>query len=246
LHHRWRVFLSDVDPAPGEQIELPREEAHHVRRVLRLRDGERLSVFDGAGREWWARLTHAGRDSGSVTIAEPIATPVECQFEVSLYQGWCEPARMEWVLQKGTELGLASIHPLTPPDSRRPPSAQRMRRWRRIAVEACKQSGRRRLPRIDPLDEPPPPPGAGTLALLLDPGAGVAPLAAQLPGSAPERVWLAVGGAEGWGASTVERLAGAGWIRTSLGPRVLRAETAGLVAATIVLHRFGDLGAVEP
>ena len=238
----WRVHLPDLALEPGGEFELPAEEAHHVRRVLRLRRDARLTVFDGVGREWRATLTQVADDGVRATIGDPIEDPVECEFEVSLFQGWCEPARMEWVLQKGTELGLSSIHPMRQPGSTRGPSDQRLRRWRRISIEACKQSGRRRLPRIEPLDAPPPPPDDGPLALLLEPGARGVSLQQRLLDPAPPRVWLASGAAEGWGEDTLARLSREGWVPVGLGPRILRAETAGLVAATIVLHRLGDLG----
>ena len=80
------------------------------------------------------------------------------------------------------------------------------------------------------------------MALVLDPGARVAPLETRLLAPGPPRVWLASGAAEGWGEDALARLSGEGWAPVGLGPRILRAETAGLVAATIVLHRLGDLG----
>lgn len=242
MAYRVRVYLPEPSPQGDGTVRLPDDEAHHVRRVLRLRPGDDLSLFDGAGGEWSATLTRVGPDGVWARRGDPVAGRVDCSVAVSLYQGWCEPARLEWLLQKGTELGLAAIHPVGSGSGGRPPSDRRRRRWRRIAVEAAKQCGRRSLPRIEPVGEPPGSPDTGILALLLHAGPRSTPLAERLADAAPRGVWIAVGPAGGWEADTVERLSAAGWLPCSLGPRTLRAETAGIAAATVVLHRLGDLG----
>jgi 16S rRNA (uracil1498-N3)-methyltransferase len=241
MSRRWRVHLDPAGLRPGARVDLPSVEAHHVQRVLRLRPGQRLSAFDGAGREWWATLIDVTDAAVTVEIDEEITAPVEAPIPVTLFQSWCEPVRMEWALQKGTELGLAALHPVCGRTSRGAASPNRLRRWRRIVAEACKQCGRRRLPRVEPL-ETFPDPDSGTLAILLDPSPGALPLGRLLEGVAPRPVWLAVGPAGGLSAETVGRLVAVGWRRGTLGPRILRAESAGLAAAAIVLHRWGDLG----
>jgi 16S rRNA (uracil1498-N3)-methyltransferase len=240
MGRRWRIHLDEAGIAPGRRLDLPRAEAHHVFRVLRLRAGQRVSLFDGAGGEWWATVTRSAAEGVSVEVGPPILEPVESPLELELFQGWCEPSRMEWVLQKGTEIGVAAMHPVAT-EPGRPLSAKRLQRWRRIVVEAAKQCGRRRLPAVDPVDHFPDPDGA-TLALLLDAGPGAEPLSRRLAGPAPARVWLAVGPAGGLSDEGKSGMSAAGWRRTGLGPRVLRAETAGLAAAAVVLHRWGDLG----
>ena len=241
----WRVYHPGLPGEHGAAFDLDVEEARHVHRVLRLKTGEPLAVFDGAGTEWRAVIVSSERDRVAVTLDAPITRPVEPSLVVGLYQGLCRPERMDWVVEKATEVGVAAVYPWK---SRRAGphtiTAQRLARWRRIAAEACKQCGRRRLPRIEPCEELPRQLPPDTLGLVLDPGSAAAPLARVCRGrAAPRQVWLAVGPESGLDAAELEARSGAGWIRTGLGPRVLRADTAGLVAASVLLHQWADLGA---
>jgi 16S rRNA (uracil1498-N3)-methyltransferase len=168
---------------------------------------------------------------------------VESPLSVRIFQGLCRPDRLEWVIQKGTELGVAAIYPLECERGERPPQGPpRADRWRRIALEACKQSGRRVLPDVSPAETLPA--AEDRCALLLDPGPDAVPLRTALPAGSPAGVDLAVGPEGGFTDAERDLACGNGWIPVSLGPRVLRTETAGLVAAAIVLHCLGDLGAV--
>jgi 16S rRNA (uracil1498-N3)-methyltransferase len=121
-----------------------------------------------------------------------------------------------------------------------PPSPSRLSRYERIVMEACKQCGRRVLPAmtLGALS----PPDAGVLAILLAHGEGVAPLRAVLAGPKAAEVWLAVGPEGGFSDDEIEAAVASGWRRASLGPRVLRTETAGAIASALVLHTWGDLG----
>jgi 16S rRNA (uracil1498-N3)-methyltransferase len=153
---------------------------------------------------------------------------------------------MEWVIEKATEVGLTSVHVWT---SRRATSYKitpnRLARWRRIAAEACKQCGRRRIPTVDVCEELPGRIPEHTLGLVLDPSVGVEPLEGICRGlRRPVEVWLGVGPESGFMADEVPG-AGAGWVRAGLGPRVLRSDTAGIVAASILLARWGDLGSAQ-
>ena len=168
---------------------------------------------------------------------------VEPRLELTVFQGLCRNERMEQVIQKCTELGVAAVHPVS---TRRsdgpPPGAKRLRRWQRVAVEAAKQSGRRRVPAVDPRETPPRPDSDDLLAILLDSAADAPPLGRLLTGKPARRVWLAVGPESGLEPDEVARWCAEGWRRAGLGPRTLRTETAGLVAASIVLHLWGDVG----
>jgi len=162
-----------------------------------------------------------------------------------LFQALARPEKIEWVLQKGTEVGVAEFRLVA---SERveapPPSLGRLDRYARIVMEACKQSGRRRLPPLSLGALPTPP--EGVVAIVLSPDRGVDPLGTVLAGTKPEDVWLAVGPEGGFSPAELDTLIGAGWRPASLGPRVLRTETAGVVAAAIVLHTWGDLGPPSP
>ncbi|MCP3982415.1 MAG: 16S rRNA (uracil(1498)-N(3))-methyltransferase [bacterium] len=240
----WRVLVERLGSEPGERIALPREEAHHVARVLRLREGESLSLFDGRGLERRATVVAIAGAAVEVETGEKIETSVEAPLDVHLFQGRCRHDRVEWLLQKGTEVGLSAVNLFRCERAEGGvPSAGRLGRWNRILAEACKQSGRRVLPELEadaelPLELP-----DGVLALLLDTGPEVPPLADALERMPPpDAVWLAVGPEGGFSAEEAAAARDAGWCSVSLGPRVLRTETAGLTAAALVLHRWGDLG----
>ncbi len=236
---RWRVVHPGLDPSAPE-IRLGDDEAHHVARVLRLRTGDRVGIFDGAGNEWDAVLVEVDGRRVVARLGGPRLDPVEPDLEVSLFQSLCRADRFEWVLQKGTEIGVGTFRPVIAAGSERVrPSDNRRARWERIVVEACKQSGRRRIPAIE---EPIPvgearPSGAGWV---LD-GPSAPPLAAAL-GERPASVSILVGPESGLSGDEIGLLGDRGWIRVSLGPRVLRTETAGAVATALALHAWADLG----
>jgi len=244
MARRWRVHHADLPASSGETFDLTEEESHHVRRVLRLQPGRRLAVFDGVGREWEATIEPSEGRRVRVTLETPVECAVESPLEVVICQGLCRSERMDWLVQKATEAGVAALLPFPTGGGRpRRVSEQRLSRWRRVAVEACKQSGRRSIPRIEPLVTLPPPPD-GALGLLLDPRPGTPSLAEVCDGvePVPRRVWLAVGPESGFEDGDCEAFRAAGWRPVGLGPRILRSETAGLLAASILLHRWGDLG----
>jgi len=218
------------------------EESHHVARVLRLRTGDAVEVFDGMGGAWDAKIDDLSKDRVTVLIGAarpPVA--IEPDLRVVVWQAIVRPEKVEWVLQKGTELGVAAFR-LIPSEraEAQPPSPSRLTRYGRIVMEACKQSGRRVVPTLDvgPLGTP----TDGVAAIVLAHAGGHATLGAALAGPKAPEVWLAVGPEGGFSAGELDQLTARGWRLASLGPRVLRTETAGAVAAAIVLHTWGDLG----
>lgn len=238
----WRIYHPELSGPSGELVRLDGAEAHHAQRVLRLRGGERVRVFDGAGRERDGELVVGG--AGEVDVRLDADIPVVCEppLEVALYAARCKAERMDWLVQKATEIGVSAIHPFPAARSSAPePAEHRLRRWRRIILEACKQSGRARLPRIEPRDTLRPPGSAGALGLLLDPGPEAGALAdVSLPCPAGP-VWLAVGPESGFDGAEASAWTASGWLRIGLGPRTLRTETAALVALALVMQRWGDL-----
>jgi len=235
-----RVFLA-ATPAPGDSVDLDPDESHHVARVLRLKAGDALAVFDGRGGEWEATIEVSSRDRVSVVVGAVRAGDVEPGLRVIVFQSLTRPEKIEWVLQKGTEIGVSAFRLIASHRVEAPsPSPARLARYERIVMEACKQCGRRVLPAlaVSPLA----PPGEGVVAIILAHAAGVASLGAVLAGPKAREVWLAVGPEGGFSEGEIEAAVSSGWRRASLGPRVLRTETAGAVAAAIVLHTWGDLG----
>jgi 16S rRNA (uracil1498-N3)-methyltransferase len=238
----WRAHHAPLPHVPGATVELEPAEAHHVARVLRLGAGASLAVFDGAGREWLATIESSEGGRVRVRLQAELVAPVEPPLEVSLFQSLDRTDRLEWVIQKATEIGVAAVYVLATARSRRQARAEKLSgRWRRIAVEAAKQCGRRRVPSVELRPELPDP-GPGTVALVADPDPHAPPLAALCAGPPPARVWIAVGPEGGFSADEVAGWGRRGWLAVRLGPRLLRADTAGAVAAAIVLHRWADLG----
>jgi len=238
----WRVHHAELPAVAGASIDLGQKEAHHVHRVLRLRTGEPVAVFDGQGSEWRAVVSCSATGRVTLTLEAPLESDVEAPLELELYQGLCKADRMDWIVQKATELGVAAVRPFVCRRSEaRRPSERRLERWRRIALEACKQCGRRRAPVVEPSDGLPGVPAQGTVAFVLDPeGPPLADGCAALSGL--PRLWIAIGPEGGFEGDELRVWGAAGWRRAGLGPRTLRADTAGLVAAAILLHRLGDLG----
>jgi len=238
----WRLHHPGFLGTAGASFALGEQEAHHVRRVLRLAPGERVAVFDGAGSEWSAVIETSDREGVRLRLEAPVAGRVEPTLEVVLFQALCKSERMEWLLQKATEIGVSEIRPFPSERSgQQRVTDHRLTRWRRVVVEAAKQSGRRVVPKIEVHDalprEPP------TLGLLLDPRPEAAPLG-RLCGATerPQGVWVAVGPESGFETHEMDSWCASGWRPARMGPRVLRADTAGVVAATILLHWWGDLG----
>jgi 16S rRNA (uracil1498-N3)-methyltransferase len=236
-----RLHHSDV-PGTGATVRLDPEETHHALRVLRLRPGDAVSVFDGKGHEWSAMLMDADRHAAAVRIEEERTGKTDPELRVILHQGLCRPEKIEWIIQKGTEIGIAAFHLLASERTAvHHPSAERLKRWRRIALEACKQSGRNCVPEIVPAEGSRLSLDADAAGLLLDPREDSPPIRSLLGRPAPRVAHLAVGPEGGFSVEEIEQLEARGWFRARVGPRVLRTETAGIVAAVLVLHAWGDL-----
>lgn len=219
----------------GASLALPAAAARHVQ-VLRLQPGDAVTLFDGEGGEWEARIERMGRSDVQVSVGEHRAIEREPALAVHLAVGVPANERMDWLVEKAAELGAASLQPLVTERSVLRLAGERAGRkqahWQAIAAAACEQCGRNRVPRIHPLAElarwqPPPGMARGVLSL----AAGARPLAA-LPHGSPV---LLLSGPEG-GLSPREEVAAiaAGFEPVTLGPRVLRAETAPLAALSVL------------
>jgi 16S rRNA (uracil1498-N3)-methyltransferase len=235
-----RVFVA-ASPVSGALVDLDAEESHHVARVLRLKSGDALQVIDGRSGAWAATIHEVARDRVTVIVGAALAGEVDPALRVVLYQALTRPEKIEWVLQKGTEIGVSAFRLIVSERVETPsPSPARRARYERIVMEACKQSGRRRLPGVvlSAIDTPP----DDVLAIVLACGPGVSSLGSVLAGPRRPDVWIAVGPEGGFSERELAGMTALGWRAASLGPRVLRTETAGAAAAAIVLHVWGDLG----
>ena len=224
---------------PRANIELPEAAAHHAVRVLRLRAGDRVVLFDGCGGEYEARLALPGRGRVLAQTEEHRALERESPLAVTLVQAVSSGEKMDYTVQKAVELGVAALHPVLSArsvvrlDGER--GAKKLAHWRRIAIAACEQCGRNRIPTIaEPvaLARYRAPEGA---RILLSP-AGTGSLAAL----ARSPVVLAAGPEGGFDDGEERLLERAGFAAVRLGPRVLRTETAALAALAALNALAGD------
>lgn len=241
-----RFFVAPATLAAAPAVALTGAVARQIARVLRLRPGERVVLFDGSGREWLVRLTAVTPDTATGVIEQERASDAEPRLRLTLYQAALKGDHMDYVLQKGTEVGIAAFVPLlTERTVVRSVDELKLTRWQRIVREAAEQSGRAIVPPVAPAV---PLPAAwtrltGAPVLLLweaERMTGLGAALAALP--RPLSSLALVVGPEG-GLSEREVAAGvaAGARTVGLGPRLLRAETAGLVAASALLFVAGDL-----
>jgi 16S rRNA (uracil1498-N3)-methyltransferase len=239
---RSRRALHRPGGSPGDRIVLSPEESAHLCRVLRLGRSDRVSVFDGAGREWDARIEVADPHGVEVLVGNERTDRVEPTVDVILVQAICRPERLEWAFQKSAEIGVAGVMLFRGERTDvGAPSPSRWGRWERILAEACKQSGRRVIPELrGPVAAPVELP-AGVLGIFLHPGGS--PVERVLRDRGPQATYVAVGPEGGFSEEERDAWLRSGWVQAALGPRILRAETAGPVAISIVLHTWGDLGA---
>ena len=227
----------------GARIELSEEAANHLARVLRLPAGAPLIVFNGEGGEYQAVILTLGKRGVSVEIGAFCPTEREAPLPMWLAQGISRGERMDYTIQKAVELGVSRLVPLFTErctvqlDAAR--LAKRLQHWRGVAVAACEQCGRNRIPEIAPallLGEWLARPAEG-LRLVLDPEAEQS--LTYLP--APDGQVILLIGPEGGLSEQELRLAAQSNYRSlRLGPRTLRTETAAVAALAAVLTRWGD------
>jgi 16S rRNA (uracil1498-N3)-methyltransferase len=239
-----RVFV-DQALVSGAEAVLPDAAAYHVVRVLRLRAGAPLVLFDGSGADFRGDIVAVEGDRVRVSVGERAAGLRESPLAITLVQAVSRGERMDWTLQKATELGVKRIQPVLSARSvvrlDEQQGAKKLRHWQAIVAGACEQCGRSVLPEVRaPLDL------ARYLAeaaregqrLVLSPS-GPASLAGLA--STAARVELLIGPEGGLDDLELDAAARAGFAPVRLGPRVLRTETAGIVALTVLQALWGDL-----
>lgn len=239
-----RLFVG-LPLTQGGRITLDHEASTRLTRVLRLEPGAAVTLFDGSGDEFPSRLEDR---RGTVQVLERVVTTGTSPLAITLLQGLCTAERMDWVVQKTTELGVATIIPILSAHStaRANPkhAASRLDHLRKVAIAACEQSGRNLLPSITPpkdlatwLVELPHQPPTGRL--LCTPGGRHA--LRDLP--MPQDDLILLVGPEGGLSAEEEQLARRhGFLDVNLGPRMLRTETAAMAAMAVCQALWGDLG----
>jgi len=255
-----RVFV-EGELQSGSLVELPRETGAHLAKVLRARSGDEIVLFNGDGREFTGAVEKVQGSRVSASIGAARMIDRESALQLTLVQ--CVPRgdRMDFIVQKATELGVVRIIPVL---SRRSvvrldenQAASKQAHWRAVAVSACEQCGRNRLPTVDA-----PQPllnylgalgsatGEETLRLVLEPepaqrtGPAAGSIAIASLQSVP-RAEIAIGPEGGFAPEELEAFNLSGYCRVALGPRVLRTETAAIATIAVLQALFGDMSAVS-
>lgn len=239
-----RFYCPALD-ASSTTVTLPDAAAHHATRVLRLRIGDAVTLFDGNGEEHFGEIASVGRDV-TVTIKSSGSGIAEPSLQITLVQSLPSGDKMDWVVQKAVELGVTAIQPVMARRSVVRLDGDRARKrvlhWQEVAISACEQCGRNTVPAVLPLvdlnqylarehheDE---------RRFLLDPVGGQRLRKMDRPGN---RLALLIGPEGGLEEGEIDVARSVGFHSLQLGPRVLRTETAGLAALAAMMALWGDL-----
>lgn len=241
-----RVHTPSQTLVVGDYIELDGETVHYLATVLRLKPGALVALFNARDGEVIGELLCVDRRQVSVQLTSKVFSDTDPKLPIHLGVGLSRGERMDYLVQKATELGVASITPLFTEhcevrlDQKR--TEKRLAHWQKVAVSATEQCGRCQVPTIDMprnfsdyLQQ-----NHQGLVLVLDHRAGSPPPASQ---ETPSQITLLSGPEGGLSTAELDAAAKAGFTPTALGPRVLRTETAPLAALSVIQYLYGDFGA---
>ena len=232
-----RLFC-DFPLAIGENIELPKDAARHIM-VLRLSAGDTLTLFNGLGGEYQARITRIDRQRVTTEIVSHSSREAELPYRITLAQGIPEATKMDWIIEKSVELGVSDIIPLAAQRSvvrlNNDRAEKRLSRWQAIAISAAQQCGRNRLPHIAT------PVGTGEYLRQTTPSPRIlfSPRATETLSEwarhqKPQNITLLIGPEGGFSPEEENMAEQQGVTFLSMGPRILRTETAGLAAVAAI------------
>lgn len=233
------------------KLEILGKEAHHIANVLRLKEGTVVGLFDGFGYKAAGILLDVTNERVLVELTHDKVANTEPLVEVTLYQSLPKKDKLELIIQKATELGVKNIVPIITKrtivhiDNEK--ARKKMERWNKIAQEACKQSGRAYIPQISE------PISFKTMLCGIKAEFNIIPYESEdkkglrqvlrsFKASMPKSVGIFIGPEGGWDKDEVQMAANHGIIPVTLGPRILRTETASLAVLTMILYELGDLG----
>lgn len=235
-----------IEPVQGDVAVVTGADAHHLSRVLRIRVGEKLTLCDGCGTDYFGEVSAVSADAVQVNILERCATVAEPTLSVTLYQGLPKSEKMEFIVQKAVELGAARVVPVATTRSvvrlKGDEATKKQLRWQKIAAEAAGQSGRGTIPAVGEVL---------TFSKMLDTlraenaivcyEGGGEPLS-QMVTPDTKSLSVIVGPEGGFEPSEIEQLQAAGVKVVTLGNRILRCETAPIVALSVIMQLSGNLG----
>jgi 16S rRNA (uracil1498-N3)-methyltransferase len=230
-------------------LEIKGSEARHIRRVLRLRTGDEIVVFNGLSKEYEGAIVEEGASSVVINIQNISPSKRESPIEITLAQSVLKGEKMDYLIQRATELGIKEIIPFL--SSRSIPLLEKSRglkryhRWEKIAIEASKQCGRGLVPRIERLQdysEMLQVASSNSLHLILWEKKGIRLKEILKNSKEKTKIFFIVGPEGGLSIEEVEQAKGKGFLAVTLGKRVLRSETASLCLLSILQYEWGDIG----
>lgn len=230
-------------------LEIEGDEVRHIRKVLRLKRGDEIVVFNGSGKEYEGTIVEEGPSSVVIMIQNIFSSKTESQLEITLAQSLLKGDKMDYLIQKATELGVKEIIPFF--SSRSVPLLEKSRRlkryprWERIAVEASKQCGRGVVLKIEPLkdySEILRTASSDSLRLILLEREGVRLKEALERSKEKTKIFFIIGPEGGLSEEEVDQAERNGFTPVTLGRRILRSETASLCLVSILQYEWGDIG----
>jgi 16S rRNA (uracil1498-N3)-methyltransferase len=243
-------FFIPAAQIQGDRVTLQGGDHHHLLNVLRKSVGDEIEILNGKGERYVARIAeiHSGQTVAEIVRSTGIQT--ESRIPIRLVQSLPKADKFEWILQKNTELGVSDFLPVISERSLIKLDAatqiKKRERWEKIIKEAAEQSGRAIIPHLQPVLEWREFPGRFPSGLVLLPWEGEQKRSLKdvlgATGEIPRELSVIIGPEGGFARTEVERLRGLGAVTVTLGPRILRTETAGLVAVAAILYHYGELG----
>ncbi|HSP90482.1 MAG TPA: 16S rRNA (uracil(1498)-N(3))-methyltransferase [Vicinamibacterales bacterium] len=237
-----RLYVPSLD-ACSRTVTLPQDEAVHLRRVLRVKAGQAVRLFDGRGGEVDARVTSADRAGVVVEVGEPVAAALEWPVRVTLAQAVLKGDKIDDVIRDAVMMGVAAIQPLLTARTEVPEAAfsrgRRVERWQRIAVASAKQCGRAVVPHVlapCSLQACLAAGLQGAALMLVEPAAAIPGEGSWPQADIPSSATLLVGPEGGWAEDEVALALEAGCFTLTLGPRTLRADAAAIVALSVMQY----------
>lgn len=235
-----RLYL-DPEEFASSDVLLVGSRARRLREVLRLRVGASLEVFDGHGRQREAKIVNTGKGQVTLVLGDAVDPVEEPPVPVIVVCAFPRASRGDWLVEKATEIGVAQLVPLETDRSVMHAGEGRFARWQRIAVEAAEQCGRALIPLVGGT------PPEDALLIVGDPDTDIT-IREQLSAlaSPPTAIVLHIGPEGGWTQAELDAFDARGALRCSMGPRLMRVETAALVAAAQLLELTGGLAPTSP
>ncbi|WP_026884882.1 16S rRNA (uracil(1498)-N(3))-methyltransferase [Clostridium akagii] len=246
--HKFFVDESFID---GNIVNIQGDDVKHIYRVLRLKSGDQVNINNCKGEEFLAQIKDINKTNVLCEIIEKADINNESALKIYLYQGLPKAAKMDFIIQKSTELGVTSITPVITERvvvKNELKEYKKVDRWNKIALEACKQSKRTIIPKVNqPMELEGFLSEADSYDLIVVPyeskeDFGIKAMIRNLNGKKINSIAILIGPEGGFEEEEIEKLDNLGAQIVTLGPRILRTETAGLVCASLLLYELGDIG----